>query len=172
MLEAHQLRPRVDTDLVAQHGAGDFDRSQGVDRPTGPVQRQGQLGPTPLAEGLRGHGVGQRRDELSGLSPGQAHVRRQLFQLGRPLLEPGHRRRKRRIIGQPAERPAPPERRRRLHLTGGIEEPAVACEGRGALDEPLEAMDVDVAGIDLGDVAPVPPGQRAMSPSAARRLET
>ena len=65
VLQAHQLRSRVDTDLVAQHGAGDFDRSQGVDRPPGPVQREGELGPAPLAEGLGRHGVGQRCEPSS-----------------------------------------------------------------------------------------------------------
>ena len=159
VLKAHQLRSRVDTDLVAQHGAGGLDRTQGVDRPARAVQRQGQLASAPLAERLRRHGVGQHGDELGGLATGQADIRRQLLQLRGALLETSRSRDKGRRVGQPAERPPPPQRPRRLHVADRIEQPPIAGEGGSTLDQPVEAVDVDVVGVDLGDIAPVAPRQ-------------
>ena len=171
-MQPDQLGPRIDADLVAQDRPGGVERPQRVDRPSGPVERQRQLGPSPLAERLGGHRVGQRGDEPRGLPGGQPDVGGQLVELRRPLVE-AHGRRRTALVAEGAERAARPQRRRRRRRHRPLGEPAVAREGRGVLDEPLEAVDVDVVGVGVDDVPAVaPPDRRRRRPAPARRFDT
>ena len=113
LLQPPELRPRLEPQLVAEHATGLLERLQRIGLATAAVERQHQLPPEPLPEGVVRERRTERRRELSMLAEREPDLEVLLERVDVQRLEPACLGGEPRRCRQALQRRPAPERQRR-----------------------------------------------------------
>jgi hypothetical protein len=160
LLQLLQLGPRFDAELVDEPAPQPTVGGEGVGLPSGAVERQHQLRPQPLPEGVLGGELLQLGHHLGVAAEGQVGVDPSLSGGQAQLLEPPDGGLQGAQPGQVGEHVAPPQPQGLAERGGGVGRPPVLELGPSPRDELLEAPGVDAVGLDLEHVAGRSPDHR------------
>jgi hypothetical protein len=149
LLEALELRGRLDPELLDQRVACSAIGLERVGLPAGPVQREHQLAPRPLAQWVLAHECLQLGDERTVVSELELRLEQLLASGGAKLFEARNLGLRERLERELGERRPTPERQ----CLAEHSRPSFGRAFWRLPDEPLEAVGVDVVPID-GEYVP------------------
>ena len=138
LLQPPQLGPRLEPQLVGEHAPRLLERLERVRLAAAAVERQHQLPPQPLAEGVVGERRAERRRELAMLAERERDLELLLERVDAQRLEPARLGAEPRRAGQPLQRRAAPERQRRRDRVRRGANVAVAQRGARLREQLLE----------------------------------
>ena len=152
-LELLKRRARLDSELVDERPARVLIDGEGLGLPARPVQRGHQTHPQVLAERVLGDECLELCDQLVVAPEREVGIDSQLDRRQPDLLEPGDRGLREVLVGKVRERRAPPERERVAQPCRRLRGPTAAEQAPALVHQPLEAMEIQVVGLDPEDVA-------------------
>lgn len=163
--EPSKLWPGIDPEIVGEHRPGSLIRAQGVTLSTGAVERQHQLGPSPLAQRCIGYRGFQLADDLCGPPRREQRVGAVLDQGGVPFDPACPLRNTPAGIGQFGS--SAPQGQRLLEADHGLAGIAARRGVSSRLGGPLVARGIHLRGVEnparsLGEDEPIAqrPAQR------------
>ena len=166
LLDAPELRSRLETQLVGEHAPCLLEHLECVRLPPAAVERQHQLAPQPLPERVVCNRRAQRRDQLSVLSERERNLEPLLERVHTQRLEPARLGVEPRRAGEALQGRTPPEvERRSNHIRRG---PHVAVTQRAAR---LRQQFLEPHGIHMRVVQRIPigrAGDRRLSQGGAK----
>ena len=152
-LQLLERRARVDPELVDESPARLLVGVQRLGLPTRPVERRHQIHPEALAERVLGDERLELPDQLVVAPECEVGVDPQL-QRGEPdLLEPGDGRLREALVGEVRERRTPPQRQRVAQPLRRVGRQAASEQAPPLVHQPLEAVEIELVGLDPDDVA-------------------
>ena len=152
-LQLLERRARIDPELVDEGPARFLVGVQRLGLPTRPVQRSHQIHPQALAERVLGDECLELPDQLVLAPEREVGVDPQLQRCQPDLLEPGDGRLREALVGEVRERRAPPQRQRVAQPLRRIGRQAPSEQAPPLVHQPLEAVEIELVGLDPDDVA-------------------
>ena len=152
-LEHAQRGSRFDPELLDEGLAGRSVDGQCVGLPARSIKREHQLLPEPLAEGMGGDELLQLTDELRVAAERELGVDPSFDRRQPNLLEPLDRGPGERLVREIGERATAPKREGLPEKRCGLLRLSSRPDLSGALRQPLEAMQVELAGGDPDDIS-------------------
>ena len=166
LLQPPELRPRLEPQLVGEHAPRLLERLERVGLAAAAVEREHQLSPQPLPEGVVRERRTERRRELAMLAEREPDLEVLLERVDVQRLEPARLGAEPRRAGQPLQRRSAPEGERRRDRVRRGRDVAVAQRGARLREQLLEPRASTRASFSA-----YPSGEPTIdsSPSAARR---
>ena len=152
-LQLLERRARIDPELVDEGPARILVGVQGLRLPTRPVQRRHQIPPQALAERVLGDECLELSDQLVVAPEREVGVDPELDCCQPDLLEPGDRRLGEALVGEVRERRAPPQRQRVAQPLRRVGRQAASEQAPPLVHQALEAVEIELVGLDPDDVA-------------------
>jgi hypothetical protein len=147
-LELLELQARLETKVVNQVAACLLQRCKRIGLSPGPIERDHQLSNQSLPVGIRGDKTLENRHELSALTRRESSFDQRLLCCESAFFESDRLGGRERLEKQVSESGPPPQRER----LGEQPRSAASVASRrcisGSSDEPVEAVQVDLGGLD------------------------
>ncbi len=152
-LEVLQRRPRIDAELVDEHGAGGSIGVECVLLPTRAVEREDLLLTEPFAVGLLRDQLFELGEQRVVLTQRQERAPADLERLQSQLLQVRRRAGRRRLVSEIRERRSSPERERSVHVFERSRRCALLECAVGPREELFELLGVELARVEVNAIS-------------------